>query len=355
MRTWSKWNAASLALVLGSVLFVSWFQHWTVATGGGFNPPGEEDYYNFQIRGWRQGHLHMSKEPSPAMLALPDPYDPEWNRDIRLADASFYQGHYYLYFGAAPAALLMLPYDLLTGREMGTTTAIYVYCIAGFLAACALWITVRRRHFPESSPWVDPLGVLVLGLGTHVLALERRPLVWELPISAGYAFTMLALLGIYAALHTRRPVLAMGLAGLCLGLAVAARPTCLLGAAIFAPALWAMARQPGMRSLAARCAVAAACGLGACLLAVLAHNYARFGNALEFGQNYQLSGVYESKVRHFSATYIPHNAYLYYLHPGQWSGTFPFVAVAPVAGGPPGYLGNWSEAVCGLAVTFPFI
>lgn len=345
----------SLVLAGAAAVFVLWFYHWTVATGGGFNRPGYEDYYNFLVQGWRQGHLYMSKEPSAAMAALSDPYDPAQNGGARLADASYFRGHYYLYFGAAPAALLMLPYDLITGREMGTTSAIYVYCATGFLAACALWLALRRRYFPSSAAWSGALGVLVLGLGTHVLALERRPLVWELPISMGYAFSMLALAGIYAGLHGRRPVRAMGAAGLCLGLAVAARPTCVFGAVMFLAPLASLWRRPALRAQAVRCGVAAAAAFGACLLAVLAHNFARFGDPLEFGQDYQLSGVYESRMHHFSASYIPHNLYQYFFHPGDWFPRFPFVSVLPVGGGPPGYLGGWSEAICGLAVTFPFV
>ncbi len=351
---WAK-GAPELALAAVAAAGVIWFFHWTVLTSGGFNRPGDEDYYNFLVQGWRQGHLHMSKEPSAEMNALSDPYDPAQNGKARLADASYYKGHYYLYFGAAPAALLMLPYDLATGREMGTTTAIYVYCVTGFLASCALWLALRRRYFRSSAAWVGPLGVLMLGLGTHVLALERRPLVWELPISMGYACSMLAIACIYAGLHSKRPVPALGAAGLFLGLAVAARPTCIFGAVIFLPPLWCMARQPGKRGLALRCGLAAALGFGTCLAAILAHNFARFGNPLEFGQDYQLSGVYESRMHHFSASYVPHNLYLYFYHPGDWSRRFPFVSTAPVAGGPPGYLGGWSEAICGLAVTFPFI
>jgi hypothetical protein len=341
--------------VVLAMVFVIWFYHWTVRTGGGFNSPHDEDYYNFLVQGWRQGHLYMNKVPNPAMLTLPDPYDPDQNRDVRLADASYFKGHYYLYFGAAPAFLLMLPYDLITGRELGTTHCIFVFCVAGYLAACALWLMARARYFPRSSIWVGWLGVLVLGLGTHVLALERRPLVWELPISMAFAFSMLALLSVYRGLHVPRPIACFALAGLSLGLAVAARPTAIVAAIMFIPALWQLRRDGAAGSPWLRCSIAATCGLGVCVAAVLAHNFARFGNPLEFGQDYQLSGVYESKVRHFSATYILHNFFLYFLHPGSWSLKFPFVATAPVTDGPPGYLGNWSEAVCGIAVTFPFV
>jgi hypothetical protein len=348
-------NALKGAIIALGMVAVLWFFHWTMATSGGFGPPGDEDYYNFMVRGWRQGHLYMSKAPTPAMLALSDPYDPDQNRDVRLADASYFRGHYYLYFGAAPAAVLLLPYDLVTGRELGTTTAIFVFCVIGYLASSALWLLIRSRYFPASSAVVGVVGVLLLGLGTHVLALQRRALVWELPISMGYAFSMLGLLGLYFAVHGRKPALAFGLAGFALGMAVAARPTCIFGAVMFIPPLWSIRRHSQETETWIYCAVTAACGFGIWLSAIFAFNFARFGNPLEFGQNYQLSGVYESKMHHFSFTYIPHNFFLYFFHPGTWSFKFPFVSTAPVAGGPPGYLGNWSEAICGLGVTFPYV
>ena len=82
-----------VAVALGAVL---WFFHWTVKTSGGFNPPGEEDYYNFLVRGWGDGHLYLSKPPSPELLALADPYDPAQNAAARMGDASSFKGHYYL-------------------------------------------------------------------------------------------------------------------------------------------------------------------------------------------------------------------------------------------------------------------
>ncbi len=84
--------------------------------------------------------------------------------------------------------------------------------------------------------------------------------IYELPIAAGYAFSMLALVAVDRALHGRRPVLALGVAGVLIGLAA---------------------------------------GLGLCGAAMLAHNYARFGSALEFGQNYQLTAARELNNRHF--------------------------------------------------------
>lgn len=353
MRVIRRWlSVGCIAAALGAVV---WFFHWTVKTSGGFNPPGEEDYYNFLVRGWREGHLYLSKPPSPELIALSDPYDPAQNAAVRMGDASYFKGHYYLYFSAAPAVALLWPHVAITGRELGTTTAIFIFCTTGFLAVSGLWLALRRRYFPASAWWTGPLVVLLLGTSTHVLVLLRRPLVWELPLSSGFAFSMLALVAVYRALHGRRPVLAMALAGMCYGLAVASRPTCVFGAVLFVPVLWELRRTLGGGARWWRCAFVATAGIGVCVTALLVHNHARFGNALEFGINYQLSSAYEAKERHFSLSYAAHNAYIFFCHPGTWSGTFPFVKASSVAGGPPGYLGTWVEPICGLAVTFPFL
>ena len=343
-----------VALTVVALGLVIWFFHWTVRTSGGFGPPGEEDYYNFFVRGWRSGHLYMSKVPRAEMLALADPYDPVQNGAVRMGDASYFGGHSYLYFGAAPAALVMMPYHLLTGKELGTTTMVFGFSVTGFLACSVLWLAVRRRYFPESALWVAPGGVLMLGLCTHVLVLLRRPLVWELPISTGYAFAMLALLAVYAALHGRRPIVALGLAGISLGLAAGARPTYVFGTVMLVPALWGIRRVRGGIWLEA--GLAAAAGFGVCVMVIVAHNYARFGNPLEFGQNYQLSGIYESKAQHFRAAYLPQNLFIYFFQSIRWSEEPPFMfAVALKTGGAAGYHGTLNEGVAGLLVTFPFL
>lgn len=342
-----------LAFVLSAcaAALVVWFFQWTVRSSGGFNPPGEEDYYNFLVRGWRSGYLHMSKEPAPQMLALSDPYDPAQNGPYRLADASYFNGRNYLYFGAAPAALVMLPYGLLTGKELGTTTTIFAFAVIGFRVAAVHWLSIRQRFFPDSAPWVAPLGVLVLGFGTHVLALQRRPLVWELPIVTAYAFTMLGLLCLFHL--TIRPGRLIGLsAGLCFGLAIAARPTYAFATVAMLPVIlmvWRIAKR--------RLAILGFLfgGLFLCIGAILGHNYARFGEPFEFGQNYQLTSIYESKAEHFRARYIPHNLKIYYFQQPGWTEVFPFISGTAKRDGPRGYLGEWNEPVCGIALTLPFL
>ena len=180
-----------------------------MSANSGFENWGNLDYYRLLVRGWMKGQLHMDIAPAPELLALADPYGPHQNGPYKLGDASLYRGRYYVYFGAAPALTLMFPYALLTDREMTMGTAVFIFASAGFLAASVLWLAIRRRYFPRSGIFLAPLGVLGLGFGTHLLALAQRPMIWELPIGAGVAFTTSAALAAYIAMHGRRPYLAM--------------------------------------------------------------------------------------------------------------------------------------------------
>jgi hypothetical protein len=341
-------------LTVAALGFGVWFIHWTVDINNGFQNWGDMDYFRLLVRGWMKGQLHLDIAPNPELLELSDPYDPTQNEGLKLGDATLYRGRYYVYFGSAPAFTLMLPYALLTGRELTMGAAVFVFASVAFLTASLLWLAIRRRYFPESAFWTAPLGVLTLVFGTHLLALAQRPMIWELPIVGGVAFSLLAVSAGYWAMHGRRPVLAMALAGLSLGLAVGSRPTCLLAAPLLlAPLVWAW-REQGTRGIPWRLVLAAVVPLGLCGLALMAHNAARFGSPFEFGQNYQLSGAYESKLTHFSLRFLTHNFSVYFFQLLKWTAEFPFAFAHGVQiNHIPDYFGT--EEVSGLAVTYPIL
>ena len=341
------------ALCLAAAVAVVWFLHWTVAANNGFASWDHLDYYRMLVRGWMKGQLHLDYAPSPELLALPDPYDPAANEGVKLGDASLYRGRYYVYFGAAPAFALMLPYALLTGREMTMGTAVFVFASVAFLVAAGLWLAIRRRYFPASAAWIAPAGVLLLGFGTHLLALAQRPMIWELPIAAGAAFCLLAVAACHRAIHGRRPALAMAAAGLAVGLAVGSRPTCLFATPLLLGPVWLAWRHPGAGRDWRRLAAAALVPLGLCGLALMWHNHARFDSPFEFGQNYQLSGAVEGEQTHFSLRYFAHNFAVYFFQPLGWTPEFPFAeAYGAAVPAIPGYFG--SEEVSGIVATFPF-
>jgi hypothetical protein len=340
---------------------LAWFYLWTVRSGAGPWKFGQEqtDYYNLLLDGWLDGHLYMKVDVPEALLKLPDPYDPTLRpAGLGLHDASFYHGKYYLYFGAAPVAVLLLPFRLLTGTDLPQSAAVVGFVGGGFLASLALWLAVRRRYFPETGPFVTLLAAWTLGLSALGPVLLRRPHVWELPIAAGYAFAMLALLCVYHGLHAagaaggpdrRRRARWLAGAGLCLGLAIGSRPTYLIASPfLVVPFLywwWTERRLPWREAWSTLAPLAVIGGVMAW------HNYARFGSPLQFGQAYQFSLDYESKMAHFRPGHVPFNLWRYYFSAAEWSASFPFIRPAELPSKPPGFGGH--DDVYGLLTNLP--
>jgi hypothetical protein len=324
---------AGLALIV-----VGWFYWFTASTSGDLREAAVFDYYNPLVDGFRWGHLYLAIEPDPRLVTAADPYDPAKNSELRLPDASYYRGHFYLYFGVAPAVTLMLPYAVVTGHHLPQAAAVLVFCLLGITAASGLWLAVRRRYFPDSGAWFAPAGVLLIGFGTHVLALARRPDMWELPIAASFAFVMLALCAVYWALHGRRFVAAMIFAGLCVGLAIGSRPTAVLTSGLLLIPIW-NARHAADRKWI-RGGIGALAALGMILLALAWYNSARFDSPFQFGQKYQLTSVREGEMNHFGIDYVWHNLRLYFAWPVRWTIDWPFIGARAFPPGPSGYYGG---------------
>lgn len=341
-------------LVAGLALLVAAFQLWTLRSTNAPLHFGQEqrDYYNLLLDGWLDGQLHLKVEVPAALRALDNPYDPALRPPgLGLHDASYYQGRYYLYFGVAPVVTLLLPFRLLTGTDLPQPVAVLVFVYGAFLASVALWRAIQRRHFPTASLGVTAATVLVLGLANSGLLLLRRPDMWELPIAGGAFYAVLMLGCVWRSLQPGgRAGAWFAAAGLCLGLAIASRPTYLLASPCLLPPLlawWRDGRRLPWRQ--AGCAVLPLAVVGG-LMAW--HNFARFGDPLQFGQAYQFSLDYESKQPHFGLHYVPFNLRAHFLAAAEWSRYFPFIAMADLGPTPAGYTVHRGD-VYGLLANLP--
>jgi tetratricopeptide (TPR) repeat protein len=321
-----------------------------------------EAYYNRLVDGFRHGHLWLDLAPPAGLANLPDPYDPRANAPFhrqmyepgRIHDLSYYQGRLYLYFSVVPAVVLFLPFHWLTGAYVSHQEACFIFCGVGCLAGAALIDSIRRHCFPRAGPVAAAIATLAVGLVPLVPIVLQRPDVWEVAITASYAFWMLALFLLWQALRRPDPSWAILLSlGLTVGLAVGCRPNEILGAAILLLPLRSRlgrgeTRGGGMAAALISPIVAIGAGL-------LAYNYARFGNVFEFGQRYQLSqeGAAESVVRHFDLGYLWYNFRLYFLEYPGWHPVFPFVRNAPHPAMPAGH--GIVENPIGVLALLPFI
>jgi hypothetical protein len=102
--------------VLPAILLVLTAYVWLVSIGTWTKWPQTYSHYDMLAAAFRLGQLYLEKQPSPALLALPNPYDPAMLKDVPyLMDASLYRGRYYLYFGPVPALILLVAKFLIPG------------------------------------------------------------------------------------------------------------------------------------------------------------------------------------------------------------------------------------------------
>ena len=349
--------------LVGVAVWVGGFYIWTARHEGVSWNFGQRqtDYYNLLVDGFLDGHLHMKVEVPEELRRLADPYNPSTRPPgLALHDASMYRGRYYLYFGAAPVVTLVLPFRVLTGGvALPLPAAVLVFTYAGFLVSAGILLGMRRRYFPEASGAVVVLGVLALGTASMGPLLVLRGSIWELPLSSGYFFVMVALGGVWRAVHAeRRGAWWVAGAGLGLGLAVASRPTYLFTSGLLVvPVVWQWWRsrgagRAGWRKVATW-ALAGAVPLGTVGLAMAWYNFARFGSPTEFGVAYQLSGVFEAETRHFSGSYLAFNAEMYGASAVEWTRYFPFFQRMETPAVPVGHLGF--DDVYGVLWNLPLV
>ena len=322
------------------------------------------DYYNLLTEGFLASRLSLSKEPPAALIALADPYDPVQRAaagDVGMHDVTYYKGHYYLYFGVAPALTLFVPFKALTGYYFPQNLATVLFCCGGYFWSLCLLVGLRRRFFPTASTGCVWLGALMLGLANFCPAMVVRNSVWEVPISCAYFYAMLGLWLVFSFLAGgSRRIVWLSLASAAFGMMIASRPHLIFGAfalGMFWAFTWVQKWRRGadfnVRNFT-REAAAALLPVGVILAGLLVYNHARFGSFFEFGQKYQLAGSRVSDSQLLSLRFLPTNFYYYFLSPAHVERYFPFFQVIrgyPL-GSPADYLG--SENPYGLLVNLPF-
>lgn len=332
------WRRLCVGIALAAVLG---FYGWTVRTTGyDLRLAGERaDYYNLLLDGFQEGHLWMKAEPDPALLALPEKERP--GGAPFMLDASLYQGKYYLYFGVVPVVTLYWPFQALVGRDLPETWALLFYAAMALGFASAWWSDVRATWFPRLGGVWCGLIILAIGWGTALPSTLRRPLFYEVAITAGLAWSLVALWAVGRAWRSQRGANGWLLvAGLASGLATGSRANLLpaLVVLLLVGVVGVIVGRSGRSWRAWRGPlVAVILGAGVIGGGLAAYNYARFGDVKEFGHTYQL-GVVPKKM--FRTTNFVHNLRLYYFEPPVVQAYFPFVAPASEPPKPEDYVGR---------------
>ncbi len=329
------------------------------------SPRAEDSYYNLLVQGFQAGQLNVKREAPPGLAKLSDPYDPAlneslvWGKDDLAYEMSYYKGKLYLYFGVTPALVLFWPYEILTGHYLSHRNAVVIFFSLGFLAAAGLLRAIWKRYFPDIGVWVAACGLLAMGLATGILEVLPACDVYEVAKSCAFAFTMLALAGIWRALHdAKRPALWLLLASVAYGLAIGSRPLLLFGAIILLLPL-ARAWKTNQTGSGPRLVISFLAIIGPMLLigaGLMLYNDLRFDSPFEFGWHYQLTNYNNHTARQLSLDYWFRNFLFYFIEPARWSGHFPYLQAGIAASSSPaGYYGTnapFSGVLCNYPVTW---
>ncbi|HTJ84129.1 MAG TPA: hypothetical protein VL400_20560 [Polyangiaceae bacterium] len=258
------------------------------------------DHYALQADAWLHGRTDLGGPP---------PEYTEYN------DFAVVGERYYVSFPPLPSVLIA-PLVALSGSAEATRDGLFFVAIAA-LAPALLFLALDRlvREGLSERSWLENAGLAALfALGTVYWFSAVQGTVWY----AGHAVGAACTIGYVAAsVGARRPALA----GLCLGLALATRPSLFFAAPLFALELGRVARRSESplrsASLAALRFLVPLAAIGAMLAA---YNFVRFGEPLEFGHRF-LDVVWRPRMERwglFSFHYVGRNL-------GVLLGSTPFV------------------------------
>jgi hypothetical protein len=324
-------------LVLLCVIVFAYY--WFLSTGKLTSLPPDRAYFDKLATAFLKFDLHLEEKPPIGLLALKDPYDKRLREDITyLWDASLYNGNYYLYWGPVPAVLLAIVKAAFHPGVVGDQVLLFTFALGLILCQSALMLSIHYTWFPTTPRWTILLFILLAALNPASMWAIGRPAVYVTSIVSGQFFLMAGLIGVFFAFQrSSHSCLLLVLTGITWGASLGCRYNLAPAIAwltlaailfIFKQSAWHIHSLPIKQTIA----ILAPLVLSGFLLAL--YNYFRFGNFIETGIRYQLTGAYWSPDYGlsvaFSPSYVIANLYNYLLRPIQFSPQFPFISFTQI-------------------------
>jgi hypothetical protein len=321
-------NHSWIWAVTGSILSIL-ISAWYLTAGTFRLITPYSSYYDLQADAFLGGQLALIEEPPDELANLPDVYDKSQRDGIDyLWDASYYKGKYYLYWGPVPA-LVAAGIKIIKPMVVEDQALVLIFMSGLAITMAAFFHWLRKTFFPAAPNWLVFLFTLTSALCTPVLFLLSRPKVYEAAIASAQFFLILGLFGaVRGIVDEKYKTTWLALAGIGLGASVGSRFTNIFAVifiSIFLVLVLVKEIKLGKFQLTKLLGFIIPMTFFAIGLAWF--NYARFGNILETGLRYQLTGYIlprDFKLT-FSTGYLLPNSYSSLLRPFKFSPyEFPF-------------------------------
>jgi len=322
-------------------------------------------YYSLLATSFKNGELALPLKPDPALLELPNPYDPAARQGIKVpVDISLYNGKFYLYWGPAPSLLVAIFQSFLS-MKVSEAQLLFIFMSGIFLSQFLLIMNLRERFFPEIPKWLVLPSIFFAGLANPTLWLLSQPKIYETAIAGAQFFFIAGFTSAVLSLgHQPFSRWGLALAGVFWALAVGTRSIMVFPVGFMTFMVLYLLFKTYSRSFFRLVAEVIPLGLPLFIgaLGFCWYNWARFGSFFETGFTYQLAAPYLQKHINelFLPSYIFQNLYNYLLNPFIIKQSFPFLY--PIRGRIEEIL-SWpilpelytAQAITGLLCTTPFL
>lgn len=239
------------------------------------------------------GKIKLLEEPSEELKAMDNPYDSE-KRDNEgvpyLYDVAYYDGHYYNYFGIAPILISILPFRLITGNYLPTCIFNILYVVIAVFALYGLYKKLVDKYIKKISLYNFYLGFYAILFASNIFTLFRG-MKYDIVIASGIAFLLIALnlsLSIYK--NPKFKILKLILLGITTALVVLSKPNLIVYYLLILFFVLCTMKDKTIKEKIKDLSFVAV-PLGVLAIFQMWLNYVRFDSILEFGAQYQLSGL----------------------------------------------------------------
>ena len=280
-----------------------------------------------------KGQLHFDVEPAAELLALENPYNPDARDGIYyLFDRAFFEGKYYSYFGIAPIILIYFPIYLVTrGLPADSTVTLILSLITAVFLPLAVieWAKLRKNNIRPAIAAVCAIGAF---FASTTLIIQRgfTPFYYIASL-AGMAFVSAFVFWLLKALGTEKrtkKIVFFALSGFGFAFAFLSRVNSVIVPAVMIAVFVVIystkkIKEKSFSSLFTEMAALALPVIGAAGF-FLYYNYARFGNPLQFGADYQLT-IADASLYELGTEGILPSVIHYFLQPFGLTAEFPYI------------------------------
>lgn len=277
------------------------------------------------------GNTYIDEEPSDELIALENPYDTGARSKAGVSykfDYAYFNGKYYVYFGAVPVLLFYMPYYLVTGTHISNEYVILITAILFLMFSFLLMREIVKRYFKNVSYALYFIFSELLFLSSGAVFPIKRPDFYFVPV---FLAMMLAFAGLYfwiTSIDKKQDFIKwrLCLGSICMSLIAGTRPQVLMASFLAVPLFWNKVFRD-RKLFSKKSIIDTVIFIFPYIIsaaAVMWYNYVRFGSVFDFGANYNLT-TNDMTKRGFVLGRIPTGIFMYLFEPPVITPKFPFI------------------------------